>query len=286
MKLRHLLLLTTIALPAAAADYGKITSVQKDRFGNVTEITETVADANGNIQFESYGVGASAMSSADEAGGTQPVQSKMIRGTMRDRVVYRADTDTVYAIERGQCQTMNANSMPGGVSADGMAEYQGQMAAAQAEIAKAMADNPELAAMMKNNPNLLGGMNPMQQRDTLKAMKSGNGQKIGRFDTEEFVVVGERSGTEKQRVWAAKVGDVKNGQLVYDGMINMFTVFDALAANMGARGLGNDSLSTAIMRDMKGYYPIRIVDSANGEITEVISDEGQGSTDFSVECAN
>jgi len=248
--------------PVASADIAKHTTVNMDSSGKVTEITEMVADDNGNLRIEIYRANASGE-----------------RGALDSFIVFQAAEQKMLTSTDGRCETMNMDGeeLPGGISRE-------EMSAAQAEMQRALkemqAQNPEMAKMLEaqmgpNMAAMLGGESP-----TVQVVQTGEERSIDGYDTAGFRVTGI-PGISNYTVWAADIDDVEGGRTISRASQGMMQASKQMMDNMGIGAMVGNSFSE-ILDAMEDYYPIL---SETGAITtKLVSTDGNGSTDFAPAC--
>jgi len=259
---------------AFSAELGRITSWDYGNSDVPESITVMVADADGNLRIEAYGV----TSEATASGGK--IESKHRQGNLQDLMIYQADERRMLFFDRGQCRVMNTDS-PGGpgmpaIPADAMAQM-------QEAIAQMEKENPELAEMMKqkaNTSNMLGAM--MQKPRETIVEETGDDRTIGDYDTTGFRVYEEGTENDVTTVWAADIDDVEGGRLVGNAMVGFFGAYKDMMENMGLGGLGATGTASAVIEKMKDFYPIETKHPLGR--TVLISAETGGEAEFYPDC--
>ncbi len=262
---------------ALSAELAKITSWDYGTSDVPELITVIVADADGNLRIEDFGVNSEATSSGGK------IEMKYTPGSLRDVMIFQAKERRMLVFDRGQCRVMNAQT-PGGPGMPAMpAIPPDAMAQMQEAIAQMEKENPELARMMKqqaNASNMLGAM-VQQPRETI-VEETGDDRTIGDYDTTGFKVYEEGAENDATLVWAADIDDVEGGRLVGNAMAGFLGAYQDMMENMGAGGLGATGTASAIIEKMKDYYPIETKD---GRIrTVLIKAETGGEAEFFPDC--
>ncbi len=283
------IVLCGLAGSAMGATLAKHTSLETDMNGNPTSIIEIVADANGNLRFEYYGVIATA-SAGTAASSSADATVEHSRGKLETIMVYNADAEEITVKDGGQCQRISADAeAPGGVSPGEIQGYQKEMQAMQAEMEKAYAEmakqNPALAEQMKEMMSARGMGNPMMgARPQLEVVETDTTRKVGDYSTRLIEVRDAATGEVRQNVYAAKLSAVEGGELISKGMRGMFGVYQAYMDKLGVSELTGSNLLAAIMDKMKDYYPVMTIDKTGNTRTKLTSVEGSGSAEFSLDC--
>jgi len=243
----------------AAAEIAKHTTVTMDASGNRTEYMEMVADDNGNLRIEMYAV--------DGSGN---------RGALRDFVIFQANEQRMLTSSGGTCQAMSLDGkdLPGGISPE-------QMAQAQRALAEMKAQNPEMAKMLESQMGDMGAMLSGEQSD-LQLVQSGQNKSIGDYDTTGFTVTGMPGGIGTYTVWAADVDDVAGAATISAASAGMMRAHKQMLDNMGVGEMLGTNTFAEIMDKMDDYYPI--FTEMNSSSTQLISTNGDGSTDFHPAC--
>ena len=247
----------------ALADIVKHTTVNTNAGGTVTEITEMVADDNGNMRIEIY--------RADASGD---------RGALDSYIVFQAAERKMLTSSGGMCQALDltGEELPGGISRD-------EMAAAQAEMARALeqmrAENPEMAKMLEAQMGtsmaaMMGGDAP-----TIEIVETGEERTIEGYDTTGFRVNG-MPGVGNYTVWAAEVDDVEGGRTMARASQGMMQAHKQMMENMGIAEMVGANAFNEILDAMDDYYPIESGDGST--TTRLVSTDGNGSTDFNPTC--
>ena len=249
--------------PVASAAVAKHTTVNMDSSGKVTEITEMVADDDGNLRFEIYGVDASGN-----------------RGALETFVVFQAAEQKMLTSSGGMCQTMSmdGDELPGGITRE-------EVSAAQAEMQRALkqmqAENPEMAKMLEAQMGdsmaaMMGGEPP-----DIQIVQTGQDREIEGYDTQGFRVNG-MPGASNYTVWAADIDDVEGGRTISRASRGMMQASKQMMDNMGMGDMMGGNAFGEILDAMEDYYPIL---SEDGSITtKLVSTDGNGSEDFSPDC--
>ena len=266
MSLRTALLLTVTAFLAtpAMADVAKHTTVTRNQGGQATEYTEMVADDAGNLRIEMYGV--------DAAGN---------RGTMRDFVVFRAAELRMLTSSGGRCEAMSLNSdeLPGGVSRD---EIMAAQAEAMAALEEMRAQNPEMAKMMEQQMQSMGIMMGDAEKQQIELVETGETREIGGYDTRAFQVTGMPGMAGDYKVWAADIDDVAGARTMSAASAGMMRATQQMIQNMGMGEMFGNNLFAEVMEKMGDYYPV--LTESNGQLTSLVSTDGQGTEDFNPPC--
>ena len=256
---------------AVSAELGRITSFDYGNSDVPEAIAVIVADADGNLRIESYGV----ISESTASGGI--IETKHSQGSLRDMMIYQAEDRRMLFFDRGRCQVMNTQGPAApAIPPDAMAQM-------QEAIAQMEKENPELAKMMKqqaNASNMLGAM--MQKPRETIVEETGDDRTIGDYDTMGFKVYEEGSENDATMVWAADIDDVEGGRLVGAAMVGFFGAYKDMMENMGAGGLGSTGTASAVIEKMKDFYPIETKDARGRTI--VISAETGGEAEFFPDC--
>jgi len=265
MRIRsYLLCICSLSLsPIAIAEMAKHTTVATNSAGTVTEYTEMVADDNGNLRIEIYGVDASGN-----------------RGAMRDFVVFQANEQKMLTSSGGTCQSMSfdGEELPGGISKDEMMAAQAQMQQALEEM---RAQNPEMAKMLESQMGDMGAMMGGGESE-IQLAETGQTREIDGYDTRSFKVSGLPGPVSSYTVWAANVDDVKGGRTIGNASQKMMRASKQMMDNMGMGQVFGANLFGEIMEKMSNYYPI-MTDTGDLQ-TRLISTDGGGSTDFYPAC--
>ena len=247
----------------AVADVAKHTTVNLDGSGKVTEVTEMVADYNGNLRMEMY--------KADASGN---------RGALDSLIVFNAAERKMLTSAGGRCETldMTGEELPGGVSRE-------EMAAAQAEMQKALeemrAQNPEMAKMLE--AQMGSGMAAMMggEAPDIQVVETGQERTIEGYDTSSFQVTGIPM-IGDYTVWAADVDDVEGGRTMARASQNMMQAHRQMMDNMGMGNMFGANAFGEILDAMEDHYPIE--SGAGGVTTRLVSTDGGGASDFGVVC--
>jgi hypothetical protein len=264
---KYNLLLISVGLmvsPMALADVAKHTTVSTNASGKRTAYTEMVADDNGNLRIDIYGV--------DGSGN---------RAGLTDFVIFQAKEQKMLSSSGGTCQTMSydGEDLPGGVS-------QAEMAAAQAEMQKALAEmraqNPEMAKMLEKQMGsgmaaIMGG-----EQTPMKLEKTGDDRTIDGYDTTGFKVTGGPMAAANYSVWAADIDDVDGARVIGAASAGMMRANKQMMDNMGVGQVFGGNVFGEIMEKMADYYPV--LTEAGGIRTKLISTDGAGSSDFYPAC--
>jgi len=265
MDMRTLLIMMAglAASPLAVADLAKHTTITTDANGKVTEYKEMVADDNGNMRIEMYGV--------DTAGN---------RGALKDMVVFQAGERRMLATSGGRCEAIDFDSdeLPGGIDREEMVKAQAEMQAALAEM---RAKNPEMAKMMEAQ---MGNMNALMggQQSEIQVMETGQQQKIDGYDTTAFRISGLPGATVNSVVWAVDIDDVDGANTIAAASTKMMQANRQMMEKMGMGEMFGANLFGEIMGKMRDYYPI-VTEQGNTR-TRLISTDGKGSDDFYPAC--
>jgi hypothetical protein len=259
------LLIASLFLAAPAfADVAKHSTVTRNQGGQATEYTEMVADDSGNLRIELYGV--------DASGG---------RGSLRDFVVFRASELKMLSSSGGNCQAVSLDSdeLPGGISRD---EVMAAQAEAMAALEELRAQNPEMATMMEQQMQSMGIMMGDAEERRIELIETGEQREIGGYETKAFQVTGMPGMAGEYKVWAAEVGEVDGGRTMSAASAGMMRATQQMIRNMGMGDMFGNNLFAEVMEKMDDYYPI--LTENNGQLTTLISTDGQGSTDFNPPC--
>ncbi len=259
---------------AASAELAKMTSMDYGMSDVPEAYSIILADENGNLRIETYGVDGMATSSGGK------VETSYSRGDLRDTMVFQAEERRMLFFDRGRCQVMNTEGpeapvMPG-LPPDAMAQM-------QEAIAQMEKENPELAKMMKQKAgasNMLGGM--MQEPRETIVEETGDDRTVGDYDTKGFKVYEEGSESDVTLVWAADIDDVEGGRLVGSAMVGFFNAYKDMMENMGAGGLAATGVASAVIEKMENYYPIETKHPRGRSM--LISAETGGEADFYPDC--
>ena len=259
---------------SAAAELAKMTSMEYG-MSDVPEVyTIILADGNGNLRIETYGVDGMATSSGGK------VETTYSAGDLRDVMIFQAEERRMLFFDRGRCQVMNTEGpdapvMPG-LPPDAMAQM-------QAAIAEMERENPELAEMMKQKAgasNMLGSM--MQEPRETIVEETGDDRAVGDYDTKGYRVYEEGAANDVTLVWAADIDDVEGGRLVGNAMVGFFDAFKSMMENMGAGGLAATGMASAVIEKMEDFYPIET--KHPGGRSMLISAETGGEAEFFPDC--
>ncbi len=259
---------------AVGAELGRITSWDYGVSGVPELITVIVADADGNLRIEGFGVNSEATSSGGK------IEMKYMPGNLRDVMIFQAKERRMLFFDRGQCRVMNTQG-PGAPAMPGMPPD--AMAKMQEAIAQMEKENPELAKMMKqqaNASNMLGSM--MQKPRETIVEETGDDRTIGDYDTTGFRVYEEGSESDVTLVWAADIDDVEGGRLVGNAMVGFFGAYKEMMENMGAGGLGATGTASAVIEKMKDFYPIETKDESGRTLLKKA--ETGGEAEFFPDC--
>lgn len=259
----NFIVLGILLSPFAMADIAKHTTVNMDSSGKVTEITEMVADDNGNLRFEMY--------RADASGN---------RGALDSFVVFQAAEQKMLSSSDGMCQSMSmdGDELPGGITKE-------EVSAAQAEMQRALkemqAQNPEMAKMLEAQMGssmaaMMGGETP-----EIQIVQTGQEREIDGYDTESFRVNGI-PGVSNYTVWAADIDDVEGGRTIARASRGMMQASKQMMDNMGMGNMFGGNAFSEILDAMEDYYPILSEDGSM--TTKLVSTNGNGSADFAPDC--
>ncbi len=259
---------------AAGAELAKMTSMDYGMSDAPEAYTIMLADGNGNLRIEVYGVNGMATSSGGD------VKTTYSQGDLQDVMVFQAKERRMLFFDRGRCQVMNtqgpdAPTMPG-LPPDALAEM-------QAAIAEMEKENPELAKMMKERAgasNMLGAM-MREPRETI-VEETGDDRTIGDYDTKGFKVYEEGTENDVTLVWAADIDDVKGGRLVGNAMVGFFGAYKEMMENMGAGGLAATGVASAVIEKMEDFYPIETKHPGGRSV--LLSVEAVGEAEFYPDC--
>jgi hypothetical protein len=247
----------------AAAEIAKHTTVNMNSSGTVTEITEMVADDNGNLRIEIY--------AADASGD---------RGALDSFIVFQAAEQKMLTSAEGMCNTLSLDgeNLPGGISRE-------EMSAAQAEMQRALkemqAQNPEMAKMLEAQMGtsmaaMMGGETPK-----IQVVQTGEERTIEGYDTQSFRVNG-MPGVSNYTVWAADISDVEGGRTIARASQGMMQANKQMMENMGIAEMVGANAFNEILDAMDDYYPIL---SEDGSVTtRLVSTNGNGTADFNPTC--
>ena len=263
-RIALLLTATTLLAAPAFADVAKHTTVTRGQGGQVTEYTEMVADDAGNLRIEMYDV--------DAAGN---------RGAMRDFVVFRAAELKMLSSSGGRCEAMSLNSdeLPGGVSRD---EVMAAQAEAMAALEEMRAQNPEMAKMMEQQMQSMGIMMGDAEKQQIELVETGETRDIGGYDTRAFQVTGMPGMAGDYKVWAADINDVAGARTMSAASAGMMRATQQMIENMGMGDMFGNNLFAEVMEKMDDYYPV--LTESNGQLTSLVSTDGQGTADFAPPC--
>lgn len=265
MRIRTItaLMLGCLLGAAAMADVAKHTTVSMDGGGKVTDVTEMVADDNGNLRMEMY--------KADAAGN---------RGALDSLIVFQPATQKMLTSSGGRCEVLDlaGEDLPGGVSREEMAAAQAEMQAALAEM---RAQNPEMAKMLEAQMGpgmaaMMGGEPPK-----IEIVQTGQGRSIEGYDTTSFQVTGVPV-VGGYTVWAADIDDVEGGRTMARASQGMMQANRQMMENMGVAEMFGGNVFGEILDAMDDYYPIESSDGST--TTRLVSTDGGGSADFSTDC--
>jgi hypothetical protein len=266
MQFRHAVTFVTslfLALPALA-DVAKHSTVTRNSGGQATEYTEMVADDSGNLRIEIYGV--------DAAGN---------RGALRDFVVFRAAELKMLTSSGGSCEVISLDSdeLPGGISRD---EVMAAQAEAMAALEEMRAQNPEMAKMMEQQMQSMGIMMGDTEERRIELVETGEQREIGGYATKAFQVTGMPGMAGEYKVWAADIDEVDGARAMSAASAGMMRATQQMIENMGMGGMFGNNLFAEVMEKMDDYYPI--LTENDGQLTTLISTDGQGATDFNPPC--
>lgn len=247
--------------PITQAAIEKHTTRDVDANGNTTGFTEIVADDNGNLRMEIYGI--------DENGE---------RGLLLDFVVYQATERKLLSSDGNRCESMNleGDELPGGVTRDDITAAQSE---AQRMLAEMRETNPDMARMLEQQLANMPGM-PGSNPNPVRLVNTGESRRIGDYDTTRFDVENVPGGGD-YTVWAADVDDVEGGRTISNATRSMMQAQQQMIENMGmGQIVGN--VHGEIIKVMDNFYPI-VSGDGDGE-THLHSTKGNGSENFYPEC--
>lgn len=263
--LRLSIFLTALLLSGiAAAEIAKHTTVTTNAGGNATELTEMVADDNGNLRIEMYDVGADGS-----------------RGALRDFVVYRAADREMITTSGGRCETvsLSGDELPGGISREEMMAAQAEMQAALEEM---RAQNPQMAQMMEQQMQSMGVMMGGGAENRIELVETGESREIDGYETVGFRVTGMPGMAGEYKVWAADIDDIVGARTMSAASAGMMQATQQLIESVGMGQMFGSNLFAEVMEKMDDYYPV--VTETNGQTTRLVSTDGNGSADFDPAC--
>ena len=277
------LLAMALSTPVGAA-LAKHSSVTQDAAGNILEYIETVADSDGNLRIETYGVQATATSSENLAGGN--IKTQFSRGSLNDLSIFQAKEKKTVMVDGTRCQSMSPDSPPPpGMPTGGMEQYQEHLKAAQAQIEELAKTNPEAAKMLENM-GITGaaGAAPLKPKDDLTLVPNGENRTVNGYPTTGFDVIATATKTKEQTVWAAKKSRVQGADLITRGMSGMYAAYKAYMDRMGAGSMADSNMLALIIDKLQDYYPLLVEDHTDNTQTTLTSIHGTGSAEFYPQC--
>ncbi len=286
LRLAAVILLVCTYSQIAFAEIARHESLEFDQYGNPEMITILFADENGNLRMETYGIMATATSSA--AAGSD-VDVNYERGSLQGAMVFQAAEEQMLVIDRGECQILSADlsQMPG-MPPGGMEEYREEMAAAQQQMQEALREmaeqDPAMARMMQERMATLGGGMPgmPQQRPEMIVEETGDDRSFGNYDTTGFVVYEQGTDRYRTSVWAADIDDVVGGRIVGSAMKGWLELYRDVMDRLGAGAGRGSGVASAILDKMDDFYPI-VTESTDRRTTLTKAELG-GSADFYPDC--
>lgn len=269
-----------ITTPAFAASSVTHSLVTVDRDGNITEFSEISADSDGNLRMDSFSPQYEAVSMSDAAAAVgSAAPPKAHRGGISDSVIYQASEDQIVAVDGDRCQVLNSDTpapfgMQGGMQGVDMSQYQEAMKQAQSQMDNAFAEmakeNPEAAAQMKQQYGGLVGLgSAVNKQPQFELVETGQTQSFGNYRTTVFDLVETSENRKDQTVWAADIDSVEGGDLVSNGMLGMYGVYQAYMESMGLNDMAGAGMLGVIMEKMRDYYPVVTIDHTDGSRTEL-----------------